>query len=76
MVPVYRLKSSAEAAVLASLMQAYGVRHYFQGGAGGTLYPNALADDFNLQTLMVDPAQEALARELLTGFLEEDGADA
>lgn len=72
MVPVYRLKSSAEAGVLTALMQAYGVRHYIQGGAFGVLYPSALADDFSLQTLMVDPVQEALARDLLRDFL--DGA--
>ncbi len=76
MVPVYRLQSAAEASVLAALMDAYGVRHYLQGGAFGQLYPAGLSDQFNVLTLMVDPEQEALARELLRDFAPDAGGDA
>ncbi|MBU4611022.1 hypothetical protein IMZ29_10890 [Achromobacter sp. GG226] len=67
MIPVYRLQSANEVPVLTALMNAYGVRHHVQGGVAGTMFP-ALQDEFNVMTLMVDPAQEALARDLLRDF--------
>lgn len=67
MVPVYRLLAASEVPVLTALMNAYGVRHHVQGGVAGAMFP-ALQDDFNIMTLMVDPEQEALARELLRDF--------
>lgn len=67
MIPVYRLQSPGEVPVLTALMNAYGVRHHVQGGVAGAMFPS-LPDEFNVMTLMVDPAQESLARELLRDF--------
>ncbi len=74
MTPVYTLKSSAEAAILAALMSGYGIRHHIQGSAFGSLYPTSLTNDLNAQILLVDDDQVELATALLQPFLDEDGA--
>ncbi len=74
MIPIYSPKNESEAAVIVALMEAYGIRFYMQGGAFSTMYPGAFSNSLNAQTLMVDEADEKLARELLTAFQGEADA--
>jgi len=71
MIPLYAPRDTAEAAVIASLLEAYGVRFFIQGQAFGSLYPGPLSNSLNAQMVMVDEAQAALARELLAEFMAD-----
>ncbi|MGE4335108.1 MAG: DUF2007 domain-containing protein [Pigmentiphaga sp.] len=69
MIPLYAPRDTAEAAVIASLLEAYGVRFFIQGQAFGSLYPGPLSNSLNAQMVMVDEAQVELARDLLAEFM-------
>ena len=69
MVAVYSPKTDSEAAVIVSLMEAYGVDHFMQGGAFSSMYPGPLVNSLNAQTLMVHEDHADLARQLLQEFL-------
>lgn len=71
MVPIYSPKTESEAAVISSLMQAYDISFFMQGGAFSSMYPGPVANSLNAQTLMVRPEQAELARQLLESFLVE-----
>ncbi len=71
MVPVYRPKSEAEAAIIVSMLEAYGVDFVMQGGAFSSMYPGPLPTSLNAQVVLVKAKHEALARELLQDFLDE-----
>ena len=71
MIPVYAPRTESEAAVIESLMQAYGISYIMRGGAFSTMYPGPLANSLNAQMLMVNEDQVELARELLRDFLND-----
>lgn len=71
MVPVYAPKSESEAAVIASLMLAYGVSFFMRGGAFSSMYPGPVVNSLNEQMLMVDDGQVELARELIRSFVSD-----
>lgn len=71
MIPIYAPKSESEAAVIASLMQAYGVRYLMRGGAFSSMYPGPVANSLNAQMLMVDENDADLARQLIQPFIQE-----
>lgn len=71
MVPIYEPQNESEAAVIAAMMEAYGIQHFFQGGAFGQLMPGAVSTSLNTRTLMVEESQAALAKELLADFLRK-----
>lgn len=68
-IALYAPKSESEAAVIISLMEAYGVRYVMQGGAFSKMYPGPVSNSLNAQMLMVDEDQAELARELLKEFV-------
>jgi hypothetical protein len=68
MVPIYTPKSESEAAVITSMMQAYGIVFFMQGGAFSSMYPGSVSNSLNEQTLMVQEDQAELARELIQSF--------
>src|SRR5690554_2933249 len=68
MIPIYAPKSESEAAVIVSLMQAYGVRFLMRGGAFSSMYPGPITNSLNAQMLMVDEADVDLAHQLLEPF--------
>lgn len=70
MIPIYCPKSESEAAVIASLMHAYGVSFLMRGGAFSSMYPGPVANSLNAQTLMVQENQAELAMQLLQPFIE------
>jgi hypothetical protein len=70
MIPIYSPKSESEAAVIASLMQAYGVDFFMQGGAFSTMYPGPILNSLNAQTLMVHEDDVALATQLIQPFID------
>ncbi|GAB2909541.1 DUF2007 domain-containing protein [Paralcaligenes sp. KSB-10] len=69
MIPVYSPKSESEAAVIASLMQAYGISFFMRGGAFSSMYPGPISNSLNAQMLMVEDDQAELAKELVRSFL-------
>ena len=69
MIPVYSPKSASEAAVIASLMQAYGISFFMRGGAFSSMYPGPISNSLNAQMLMVEDDQAELAKELVRSFL-------
>lgn len=71
MIPIYAPKSESEAAVIVSLMEAYGIRYVMRGGAFSKMYPGPLSNSLNAQMLMVAEEHETLSKELLKEFLEE-----
>ncbi|MDX3895637.1 hypothetical protein [Pusillimonas sp.] len=71
MTPVCTPRSESEAAVIASMMQAYGIDFVMQGGAFSTMYPGPVSTSLNAQVLLVRMDQADMARELLAGFMEE-----
>lgn len=70
MKPIYAPKTESEAAVIASLMQAYGIEYLMQGAAFSTMYPGPLTNSLNAQMLMVRNDQAELAKQLLEEFLK------
>lgn len=71
MTPIYAPKTESEAAVIESMMQAYGIRYFMQGGAFSSMYPGPVNNSLNAQMLMVDDEQAELARQLLQEFLND-----
>lgn len=71
MIPLYRPRSDAQAAVIASMLEAYGVDFLMQGSAFSAMYPGPLATSLNAQVLLVSEADIPRARELLESFLDE-----
>lgn len=71
MIPLYRPRSDAQATVIASMLEAYGVDFVMQGAAFSSMYPGPLATSLNAQVLLVNRKDLARARELLAGFLDE-----
>ena len=69
MIPVYSPRSESEAAVIASLMQAYGISFFMRGGAFSSMYPGPISNSLNAQMLMVEDDQAELAKELVRSFL-------
>ncbi|NYT66645.1 hypothetical protein H0A58_11785 [Alcaligenaceae bacterium] len=70
MVPIYSPRSESEAAVITSLMQAYGITFLMQGGAFSSMYPGPVTNSLNAQTLMVDADHVPLATQLLQPFID------
>jgi len=70
MTAVYAPRSESEAAVIASMMQAYGIDFIMQGGAFSTMYPGPVSTSLNAQVLLVRNDQVEAARELLAGFVQ------
>lgn len=70
MTPVYTPRSESEAAVITSMMQAYGIDFFIQGGAFSTMYPGPLANSLNAQVLLVRRDQAEIARQLLATFTQ------
>ena len=73
-VPLYTPKSESEAAVIASLLHAYGVSFFMRGGAFSTMYPGSMTSSLNEQTLMVRDDHVELAKGLLQSFLTDQEA--
>lgn len=71
MIAIYAPKTESEAAVIVSLMQAYGIKHFMRGGAFSGMYPGPVANSLNAQMLMVQEDQAELARQLLGDFLTD-----
>ncbi|HLR13938.1 MAG TPA: DUF2007 domain-containing protein [Burkholderiaceae bacterium] len=71
MIPLYRPRSDAEATVIASMLEAYGVDFLMQGSAFSAMYPGPLTTSLNAQVLLVSENDAARARELLADFLDE-----
>ncbi|HEY9573794.1 MAG TPA: hypothetical protein VIR76_11820 [Pusillimonas sp.] len=71
MIPIYRPKSESEAAVIGSLMQAYGISFLMSGGAFSAMYPGPIANSLNAQTLMVRKDQAELAMQLIQPFTDD-----
>lgn len=71
MIPLYAPRDTAEAAVVAALLEAYDVRFFIQGQAFGSLYPGPLSNSLNALMVMVDAGQVDLARELLAEFMAD-----
>ncbi|MBF6617928.1 MAG: hypothetical protein ITG07_14515 [Candidimonas sp.] len=74
MIPIYAPKSESEAAVIVSLMQAYGVRFLMRGGAFSSMYPGPITNSLNAQMLMVDEADVDLAHQLLEPFADDQSS--
>ena len=72
MTPIYAPRTESEAAVIESMMQAYGIHYFMQGGAFSSMYPGPVSNGLNAQMLMVDEDQAELARQLLNEFLQDD----
>lgn len=70
MIPLYRPTSDAQATVIASMLEAYGVNFLMQGSAFSAMYPGPLATSLNAQVLLVSEEDIGRARELLTDFLD------
>lgn len=70
MIEIYAPKTESEAAVIVSLMQAYGIDFLMRGGAFSAMYPGPVSNSLNAQMLMVREDQAELARQLLREFLE------
>lgn len=70
LVPIYALRTESEAAVITSMMQAYGIEFFIRGGAFSKMYPGPVTTDLNAQMLMVHRNDEPIARQLLAPFLE------
>jgi len=70
MIPIYAPKSESEAAVIASMLEAYGVDFLMQGAAFSTMYPGPAPNSLNEQILLVDEAHAETARQLLQPFLD------
>lgn len=70
MIPIYSPKSESEAAVIASLMQAYGVTFLMRGGAFSSMYPGPVTNSLNAQTLMVAEEDVAMATQLIQPFID------
>ena len=70
MIPIYSPKSESEAAVIASLMQAYGITFLMRGGAFSSMYPGPITNSLNAQTLMVDKEHVAIATQLIQPFID------
>ncbi|HWL29859.1 MAG TPA: hypothetical protein VNQ97_13210 [Burkholderiaceae bacterium] len=70
MIPIYSPKSESEAAVIASLMEAYGVNFLMRGGAFSAMYPGPISNSLNAQTLMVHEEDVALATQLIQPFID------
>lgn len=70
MIPIYSPRSESEAAVIVSLMDAYGIPFLMRGGAFSTMYPGPVSNSLNAQTLLVDAEHIELARQLLEPFVE------
>lgn len=69
MIPVYTMKSEPEAAVISSLMTAYNIDFIISGRGFSSMYPGAVSNSLNEQTLMVRADQLELAKTLLEPFL-------
>ncbi len=72
MIEIYKPKTESEAAVITSLMEAYGINHFMRGGAFSKMYPGPVSNSLNAQALMVQEDQAELARQLLREFLEDE----
>ncbi|NGM88267.1 hypothetical protein G5B35_13215 [Parapusillimonas sp. SGNA-6] len=70
MIPIYSPKSESEAAVIASMLEAYGVDFLMQGAAFSTMYPGPISNSLNAQTLLVREEDVALATQLIQPFIE------
>ncbi|NYT61089.1 hypothetical protein H0A66_01930 [Alcaligenaceae bacterium] len=70
MIPIYSPKSESEAAVITSLMQAYGIAFLMQGAAFSSMYPGPVTNSLNAQTLMVDAEHLQLATQLIQPFID------
>lgn len=70
MIPIYSPKSESEAAVIASLLQAYGVAFLMRGGAFSSMYPGPVTNSLNAQTLMVAEEDVAVATQLIQPFID------
>lgn len=71
MIPIYSPKSESEAAVIASMMQAYGIHFVMQGGAFSSMYPGPLTGSLNAQTLLVEKENAELAMQLIAPMIAE-----
>ena len=69
MIPIYSPKSESEAAVIVSLMKAYGISFLMQGGAFSAMYPGPITNSLNAQTLLVDADDAELATQLIQPFI-------
>ncbi|WP_017522675.1 hypothetical protein [Pusillimonas noertemannii] len=76
MTPVYTPRSESEAAVITSMMQAYGIDFVMQGGAFSSMYPGPVSNSLNAQVLLVRADQVETARQLLATFMEDAGQTA
>ena len=70
MIPIYSPKSESEAAVIASLMQAYGISFLMRGAAFSSMYPGPVSNSLNAQTLMVEAVDVQLATLLIQPFVD------
>jgi hypothetical protein len=70
MIPIYSPKSESEAAVIASMLEAYGVDFLMQGAAFSTMYPGPISNSLNAQTLLVREEDVALATQLIQPFID------
>ncbi len=71
MIPIYWPKSESEAAVIVSLMQAYGISFLMRGAGFSSMYPGPLSNSLNAQTLMVDAEHVQLATQLVQPFIDD-----
>jgi len=71
MIPIYTPKSDAEASVISSLLDAYGVEFHMQGAAFSTMYPGPISNSLNAQRLLVREDQADFARQLIRDFMDE-----
>lgn len=74
MVPIYAPQTESEASVIRSIMEAYEIEFFIQGGGFSTLYPGPVSTSLNTQMLMVAEEQAELAKSLLVSFIQPEDA--
>lgn len=72
--PVATPQTESELAVMVSLLEAHGIRHYVHNQSFGGLYPGMQMDLYNARRLMVPAGQAAEALELLSVFSHQSTA--
>jgi hypothetical protein len=69
-IPVAFPRTESELAVMESLLEANGIRHYVHNRWFGGLYPGLQIDLYNVRSVMVADDQAADACELLSMFAQ------
>lgn len=72
--PVATPQTESELAVMVSLLDAHGIRHYVHNQGFGGLYPGMQVELYNVRRLMVPAGHAAEALDLLAVFSRQSTA--